>query len=59
MAKKIILVTGSSRGIGRQTALALTRAGHTVYASMRSPSEAAFSEAPMEIQKNIFLKSLM
>lgn len=36
MSKKIILVSGSSSGFGRMTAEALARAGHTVYASMRS-----------------------
>lgn len=32
---KIVLVTGSSSGFGRDTAVTLKEAGHTVYASMR------------------------
>ncbi len=35
MQKKVILVTGSSHGIGRLTVETLARQGHTVYASMR------------------------
>src|SRR6266436_5143571 len=33
---KTILITGTSSGFGRDTAETLSRAGHTVYASMRS-----------------------
>ena len=35
MSKKIIVITGASSGFGRLTADALSKAGHTVYASMR------------------------
>ena len=34
-----VLITGSSRGIGLETALAFGRAGHRVHATMRNPSQ--------------------
>ena len=32
-----VLITGTSKGIGFETALVMPRAGHTIYATMRNP----------------------
>ncbi len=37
MSQLKILITGTSRGIGFESALAFARAGHTVFATMRNP----------------------
>ena len=42
-AKKTVLVTGASRGIGRATAEAFARAGHNVLINYRAAEEAAVS----------------
>jgi NAD(P)-dependent dehydrogenase (short-subunit alcohol dehydrogenase family) len=34
-----VLITGTSKGIGFEAALAFARAGHTVFATMRNPSQ--------------------
>lgn len=36
---KIALITGASRGIGKEIALSLSRRGYTVYATMRKPQD--------------------
>lgn len=40
-----VLVTGTSKGIGYETALAFARAGHTVHATMRTPSQSGLAGA--------------
>src|SRR5215472_129233 len=54
----LVLVTGTSKGIGFETALAFGRAGHTVQATMRNPSEspalaqtAAREKLPITVSK--------
>jgi len=37
MDQKVAVITGSSSGIGLETALILARNGYTTYATMRSP----------------------
>lgn len=53
--KKVILITGSSRGLGRTTAITLASKGYRVYATMRDPS----SCPPFEkSQGSILIKKL-
>jgi len=46
-----VLVTGCSSGIGLETALALGRAGHTVFATMRNPDRAPTLRETIEREK--------
>ena len=39
-----VLITGTSKGIGFETALAFARAGHNVYATMRNPSQSDLAQ---------------
>ena len=48
----VILVTGSSTGIGQETALHMARKGHQVYAAVRSPQTAT------DLRDNIAAESL-
>ncbi|MGI8772911.1 MAG: SDR family oxidoreductase [Acidobacteriaceae bacterium] len=47
-----VLITGTSRGIGLETALAFGRAGHPVHATMRNPSQSPLL-ADMAARENL------
>jgi len=45
---KTVLITGTSRGIGRETAFVFARRGYKVFATMRNPERAADFKQQME-----------
>ena len=47
-----ILITGTSKGIGYEAALAFARAGHTVHAAMRNPAQSP-ALAALAAQENL------
>jgi NAD(P)-dependent dehydrogenase (short-subunit alcohol dehydrogenase family) len=49
----IVVVTGSSTGIGQATAVTLARAGHTVYATMRSPEKGGAELRDIAAKENL------
>jgi NAD(P)-dependent dehydrogenase (short-subunit alcohol dehydrogenase family) len=54
-----VLVTGASKGIGLEAALAFGRAGHKVFATMRNPSQApALAEAAKREKLPITLSTM-
>jgi NAD(P)-dependent dehydrogenase (short-subunit alcohol dehydrogenase family) len=52
----IAVVTGSSTGIGQATAVALARAGHTVYATMRNPQSGGGELRDIATKENLSLR---
>ena len=46
-----VLITGTSSGIGLETAIVLGRAGHTVYATMRNPERGAALRKVVEMEQ--------
>jgi NAD(P)-dependent dehydrogenase (short-subunit alcohol dehydrogenase family) len=49
----VSVVTGSSTGIGEAIAIALARAGHTVYATMRNPQQGAQELRSIAAKENL------
>lgn len=56
---KTVIITGTSRGIGLETALAFGRAGYKVFATMRNPENAAaFKQAIKEESLDISISAM-
>jgi NAD(P)-dependent dehydrogenase (short-subunit alcohol dehydrogenase family) len=59
MAMRSVLITGTSKGIGYETALAFARSGYRVHATMRSPlSSPALSEVAAQERLPITVTSM-
>ncbi len=59
MNKKIVLITGSARGIGKETTIAIAKAGNIVIATQRDPeSSYNFSDQSDDIRQNILIRKL-
>jgi NAD(P)-dependent dehydrogenase (short-subunit alcohol dehydrogenase family) len=56
---KSVLITGTSRGIGFETSLAFARAGYTVHATMRNPSQSpALAQAVAELKVPLYVTAM-
>ena len=49
---KSVIITGTSKGIGLETALAFVRAGYKVFATMRNPANAV--DLKQKIRDEVF-----
>ena len=53
-----VLITGTSKGIGFETALAFARAGYKVHAAMRTPSQSPLAEAASQEKLPILISKM-
>lgn len=51
MESQVVLITGSSRGIGRLTAIELARRGHRVYGTMRNPEPIETEKGTIHVER--------